>query len=106
MIKYCKKDVYEKIKTDKQLDKMENIDYSNLSYSLNKSINMVDKKKNGIFFTPPKTIINNLIFLEPYMKNIKNVLEPSCGSCEYILLLNNIASKIAIINLFIKTKNN
>ena len=33
------------------------------------------------------------------MKNIKNILEPSCGSCEYILKLNNIYSNINITGI-------
>ena len=49
----------------------------------------IDKKKeSGIYFTPPTTINYNLELIKPYIKNIKNVLEPSCGSCEYILKLN------------------
>ena len=63
--------------------------FSELSYSLTKNIDKEEKKNGGIYFTPPKTINKNIQFLEPYMKNIKNILEPSCGSCEYILGLNN-----------------
>lgn len=62
--------------------------YSNLSINLTKIINLNEKKNNGIYFTPQNTIIKNLKILEPYMVNIKNVLEPSCGSCEYILMLD------------------
>ena len=65
-----------------------NINYSNLSISLTKNINSNEKKNFGIYFTPPKTIIKNINILEPYMSKVKNVLEPSCGSCEYILMLN------------------
>lgn len=65
-----------------------NINYSNLSINLTKNIDPTEKKNFGIYFTPPKTIIKNLKILEPYMSNVKNVLEPSCGSCEYILFLN------------------
>lgn len=65
-----------------------NINYSNLSISLTKNIDSNEKKNFGIYFTPPKTIIKNLEILEHYMSNVKNVLEPSCGSCEYILMLN------------------
>ena len=63
-------------------------EYSNLSYTLTKKIGKIEKKQNGIYFTPPKTIHENIQYLEPYMKNIKQVLEPSCGSCEYILGLS------------------
>ncbi len=65
-----------------------NINYSKLSINLTKNINSNVKKNYGIYFTPPKTIIKNLKILEPYMANVKNVLEPSCGSCEYILMLD------------------
>jgi hypothetical protein len=69
------------------MNKDESFKYSELSLELTKHINKLDKKKDGIYFTPPETIYENIKFLEPYMKNIKNVLEPSCGSCEYILKL-------------------
>lgn len=72
----------------KKNDNQININHSNLSISLTKNIDSNEKKKFGIYFTPPKTIIKNLKILEPYMSNVKNVLEPSCGSCEYILMLN------------------
>ena len=71
-------------------------EYSELSKNLTNNINKHEKKNNGIFFTPPKTIIKNIKLLEPFMKNIKTILEPSCGSCEYILRLNNINSDINI----------
>ncbi len=58
--------------------------YSELSLTLTKEIKKEEKKRDGIYFTPPTTIQTTIQLLEPYMKNIKNVLEPSCGSCEYI----------------------
>ena len=63
--------------------------YSDLSYKLTKEISKTEKKAEGIYFTPPNTIQMNLTLLEPYIKEIKNVLEPACGSCEYVLALNN-----------------
>jgi adenine-specific DNA-methyltransferase len=63
--------------------------YSHLSITLTKEIKKDEKKRNGIYFTPPSTIQMTLQLLEPYIKNIKNVLEPSCGSCEYINALPN-----------------
>jgi hypothetical protein len=63
------------------------MNYSELSYKLTKDITKSDKKQNGIYFTPPKTINDNLSFLRPYMADITSVLEPSCGSCEYIQAL-------------------
>jgi adenine-specific DNA-methyltransferase len=73
--------------------------YSELSKSLTKQINKNEKQNYGIYFTPPETIYKNIQFLEPYMKNIKNILEPSCGSCEYILKLNNIYPNINIVGI-------
>lgn len=60
-------------------------DYSLLSKTLTSNIDKLTKKQSGIFFTPPKTIDDNLSRLEPFIKNIDSVLEPSCGSCEFIL---------------------
>jgi len=61
--------------------------FSELSISLTNKIKKNDKKNNGIYFTPPETIQENIKYLKPYMNDIQNVLEPSCGSCEYILAL-------------------
>jgi adenine-specific DNA-methyltransferase len=64
--------------------------YSNLSYKLTKIIKKKEKQENGIYFTPPKTIIKVLNILFDYNKNFNNILEPSCGSCEFIDKLINI----------------
>ena len=76
------------VNTDTMMPK--EVKYSELSRKLTKKINKTEKKKNGIYFTPPETINKNIKFLEPFMKNITNILEPSCGSCEYILQLNSV----------------
>ena len=44
-------------------------------------------KKRMVYFTPPDTIQENIKLIKPYMSNIKDILEPSCGSCEYIVAL-------------------
>ena len=64
------------------------LEYSKLSVDLTKKIDLKEKKENGIYFTPYSTIKKNIEFLKPFMNNIKNILEPSCGSCEYIIQLN------------------
>ena len=74
-------------------------DYSDLSKKLTKEIDKTEKKNNGIYFTPPKTIYINLELLKPYLNNIKSVLEPSCGSCEYILQLKDISNNIFITGI-------
>lgn len=73
------------------------MEYSELSKKLTKNISKKDKKDEGIFFTPPDTIDKNIKYLKPYLDdNIKNVLEPSCGSCEYILKLDKEYNKLNI----------
>ena len=62
--------------------------YTQLSYTLTKQLSKIDKQQQGIFFTPPKTIQDNLDLLFPYMKDVRTVLEPSCGSGEYIISLH------------------
>ena len=61
------------------------LDYSILSKKITKSIDKNIKKKEGIYFTPPKTIDNiTQLFNQYYNNDIKTVLEPSCGSCEFV----------------------
>ena len=75
------------------------VNYSELSIKLTTKIKKKEKKNNGIYFTPPETIYKNIKLLEPFMKNITNILEPSCGSCEYILRLNKIKPNINITGI-------
>ena len=75
------------------------VKYSELSRKLTTTLNKKEKKNNGIYFTPPETIYKNFKLLEPFMKNITNVLEPSCGSCEYILRLNKLNPNINITGI-------
>jgi type I restriction-modification system DNA methylase subunit len=78
------------INKDLMTEHTKEVTYSELSRKLTKQIDKSEKKKNGIYFTPPETIALNIKLLEPFMKNIKTILEPSCGSCEFILKLNHI----------------
>lgn len=64
------------------------MDFSELSRDITSSLSKSDKKNNGIFFTPKSTIERVLNSLEEYMPQINSILEPSCGSCEFILQLN------------------
>ena len=73
--------------------------YSELSKNLTTTLNKNEKKNNGIYFTPPETISKNIKFLEPFIKNNITILEPSCGSCEYILRLNNINNNLNITGI-------
>ena len=71
-----------------QSDDQEKQEFSDLSKKLTKNITKEEKKNNGIYFTSPSTIIKNIDILEPYLSNINTVLEPSCGSCGYLLYLH------------------
>lgn len=66
----------------------ENSRFSNLSYTLTKHINKKEKHDNGIYFTPPNTIIRCLEIISKHRgeatTSLHNILEPSCGSCEFI----------------------
>ena len=77
----------------------EPMNYSSLSIDLTKQISKIEKKNDGIYFTPPTTIMRNIDALKKYMKNVKNVLEPSCGSCEYITALNNTHDNLIITGI-------
>lgn len=71
---------------------MEKDDFDKLSSKLTKEISKKTKKESGIFFTPPITVSSTLEKLEIYFTNkknrIKTILEPSCGSCEFIKAIN------------------
>jgi len=66
-------------------------DFSNLSYNLTKHFSKDIKKNGGIYFTPPDTVISSLDIIQAYSKYKQewcgNILEPSCGSCEYVIEL-------------------
>jgi len=70
--------------------------YSKLSIELTKQLLKEDKKNNGIYFTPLDIIEKSIKELENNNIEIKNILEPSCGSCEFI---NYIDSKYKNINI-------
>lgn len=68
-------------------------EFSLLSYEITKNIDPKIKKENGIYFTPNYIIKECMTFLENYYNdnniNINSILEPCCGSCEFILSLND-----------------
>jgi type I restriction-modification system DNA methylase subunit len=86
----------------KILYKIENntrMDYSTLSKELTSKLSKDEKKDNGIYFTPPSCIYNNLQLLQPYISNITSVLEPSCGSGEYIRALHSLYPTLNITGI-------
>lgn len=60
------------------------MNFSNESKQLTKQLSKEDKKNNGIYFTPPSIIAKTIKVLFPYFKNITDILEPSCGSGEFL----------------------
>ena len=66
--------------------------YSDISQTLTKQLPKTVKQSNGIYFTPPECVITNIKLLEPYvsLQQYNTILEPSCGSCEYITTLNKL----------------
>ena len=62
--------------------------FSDLSYKLTNNFSKDIKKNNGIYFTPPDTVSNTIDIIQEYSKYTNewsgNILEPSCGSCEYV----------------------
>ena len=75
------------------------MEYSTLSKELTSKLSKDEKKDNGIYFTPPSCIYNNLQLLQPYMSNITSVLEPSCGSGEYITALHSLYPTLNITGI-------
>ena len=75
------------------------MNYSTLSKKLTKQLSKEDKKTQGIYFTPPACIYNNLELLKPFTNNIKYILEPSCGSGEYITALQKTFENVNIIGI-------
>jgi type I restriction-modification system DNA methylase subunit len=73
--------------------------YSDLSKKLTKSIDTNEKKKNGIYFTPTTIIKKNIDALNPYFSKIKTVLEPSCGSCEFLNYIDANTSSIEMTGI-------
>lgn len=64
--------------------------YSDISLELTTQIPKDVKKTNGIYFTPPSCVRANLDRLKPHMRitDQTKILEPSCGSGEYLTALH------------------
>ena len=75
------------------------MDYSKLSKDLTCQLTKEEKKENGIYFTPPSCIHKNISLLQPYLLSSTKILEPSCGSCEYILTIHKNYPSISITGI-------
>ena len=69
--------------------------FSTLSVDLTKSLSKKVKKEQGIFFTPP-TIVAKLVQESARVKTPTTVLEPSCGSGEFIRYIDTMFSGLHI----------
>jgi tRNA1(Val) A37 N6-methylase TrmN6 len=71
----------------------ENKQFSLLSYEITKNLPIHILKNNGIYFTPQdivKLCLQKIKTLETQHNiNIQHILEPCCGSCEFILSLDD-----------------
>lgn len=76
-------------------------EFSDISRSLTNSITKAEKKTQGIFFTPPETVINMINKVKSLKSSLESILEPSCGSGEFIDYLTKYFtdSKITAIEL-------
>jgi adenine-specific DNA-methyltransferase len=75
--------------------------FSQLSIDLTKLLSKSEKKAQGIYFTP-QTIIECLINkILPHLSSTTNIniLEPSCGSCEIIKILDTLLSDVSITGI-------
>lgn len=76
--------------------------FTNLSITLTKKLSSVEIKNGGIYFTPQSISRKNIEIIKQIVDssndssndsntsiNIKTILEPSCGSCEYINILKD-----------------
>jgi type I restriction-modification system DNA methylase subunit len=70
-----------------------------LSELLSKKIDKIIKKNQGIYFTPPNIVFQNIEILNPFLSTVKNILEPSCGSGEFIQFINQSCSDVKIIGI-------
>ena len=66
--------------------------FSELSKELSKEISKVDKKRDGIYFTPNSYIKQLFRIIKNHLPSKERllILEPSCGSCDMISILNQI----------------
>ena len=70
---------------------MSNDQFSEISVNLTKNLSKETKKNNGIYFTPLTTVLKLIDTINPFITEISSprILEPSCGSGEFIFQLCN-----------------
>jgi len=68
---------------------MSNSLYSELSVQLTKDISKIEKQQQGIYFSSKNTIHQAIHTIRPFLRENMRILEPSCGTCEFITHLDN-----------------
>lgn len=92
------KNVEQNIMNDNIIEDINNTEsseqFGDLSKTLTKTLSKTTKKNNGIYFSPLNIIQSTLKSVLKYSKEnnieINSILEPSCGSCEFINIMNKI----------------
>jgi type I restriction-modification system DNA methylase subunit len=64
------------------------VDFTELSINITNSLTKKEKKTDGIFFTPKSIIKQDIDYILNIKPDIKTILEPSCGSGEFINYLD------------------
>jgi adenine-specific DNA-methyltransferase len=64
--------------------------FNELSIILTKKLTIDHKKKHGIYFTHPNEVNKTIEILSRYGCKYDNILEPSCGSCEFVRTLSKL----------------
>ena len=77
----------------------ENQQFSALSLQLTKELPTLEKKNNGIFFTPLSSIKTIYSKITDFITENSKILEPSCGSCEFINFFRKKHKNIKIIGI-------
>jgi len=72
------------------------VDFSDLSINITNLLTKDEKSCGGVFFTPKSIIKQDIDYIFSIKSDIKTVLEPSCGSCEFINYLDRILSDCEI----------
>ena len=67
-----------------------------LSKSLTKKLASEVKREEGIYFTPTKDVKFLVDKILKITKSFKTILEPSCGSCEFVRYIDNTLSGVKI----------
>jgi hypothetical protein len=80
--------------------------FTDLSITLTKKLSTLEIKNGGIYFTPQSISRKNIALIKQIVDSntntplhIKTILEPSCGSCEYINLLKDEFKDAKIIGI-------